>query len=142
MRWQPLRKFSWSDIVQKALALEYCALVPRRVSDQEFSDYANASDILLFPYRSVTGSGALLAALTLGKGVIASDLPFFRDVLGGYENAGLLVSPTTPEQLSEAIIQYLQISSKTREDAACDLASRFRWDDVVLDVVLAIEQLR
>ena len=138
----PYESFPWSDIVQKALALEYCALVPRRVSDQEFSDYAYASDILLFPYRSVTGSGALLAALTLGKGVIASDLPFFRDVLGGYENAGLLVSPTTPEQLSEAIIQYLQISSKTREDAACDLASRFRWDDVVLDVVLAIEQLR
>ncbi len=138
----PFESYDWAKIVKRAALLKHCALIPRFISDQEFSDYANASDVLLLPYRSVTSSGALLAALTLGKGVVASDLPFFREVLGGHENAGILFFPNTADGLSTAISQYLQISGKTREDAAYNLALKFRWNDMVVDVVRSINQLR
>ena len=52
----------------------------RRISDQEFSDIVNASEAVLLPYRQITGSGALLAAWTLKRGVIVSDLQYFREI--------------------------------------------------------------
>ena len=62
-----------------AMAASWC--VPRVLTNAEFSDAVAASDAVLLPYHAVTGSGVLFAAWTLGAGVIASDLPFFREML-------------------------------------------------------------
>ena len=113
-------------------------IVPRFLSNQEFADYAAISSALLLPYRRVTGSGALLAALSLSRGVIASDLPFFRDVLGSNTAAGTLVPPESPRALSEAIKDYLKLPSETREEAAALLADRYNWCAVVQPVVEVI----
>ncbi len=40
------------------------ALVARTLSEQEFADIVGASEAVLLPYRKITGSGTLLAALT------------------------------------------------------------------------------
>ena len=62
----------------------------RRVSDQEFADITSAADLVWLPYHHVTGSSVILASLTLGTAVVASDLPFFREVLEHEGPAGLL----------------------------------------------------
>ena len=53
------------------------------VSDQAYSDIVAAADAVLLPYRKITGSAVLLAAWTLGRGVVASDLPYFREMADG-----------------------------------------------------------
>jgi glycosyltransferase involved in cell wall biosynthesis len=118
-------------------------IIPRALSDQEFADLSAASDVIILPYRKVTGSSALLAALTFHRGVIASDLPFFREILAEEPDAGRLVAPDDFRALSDAIVSYLnQVPEERREAAACRLSDRFRWEDVVTPVTDAIGEWR
>ncbi len=109
--------------------------VSRFITEQEFSDYANACDILLLPYKKITGSGALLVALTLGKCVVASDLPYFREILQKYPKTGILVKPCDPDSLSKGIMELLQVPGDVRKKLAHDLSEEFDWDQIVGHVV-------
>ncbi|WP_263417950.1 glycosyltransferase family 4 protein [Terriglobus albidus] len=64
--------------------------------------YYHAADLLVYPYRSITTSGALLTGLCYRKPIIASDLPPFREYLEPGENA-LLVPPGNVAALSSAL---------------------------------------
>ncbi len=64
--------------------------------------YFGAADVLLYPYREITTSGALLTGLNYCKPIIASDLLPFRDYLRHGHNA-LLVSPGDVEALAAAL---------------------------------------
>jgi glycosyltransferase involved in cell wall biosynthesis len=58
----------------------------------------------------ITTSGALATGLALGKSIIASDLPVFRELLTDHENA-LLVNPQNSEELAGALITLTQDSA-------------------------------
>jgi glycosyltransferase involved in cell wall biosynthesis len=120
----------------------HAVLVARRLTDQEFSDLCSACDAVLLPYRKITGSGALLAALSLGRGVIASDLPYFREVLCGHPDAGTLVPANDPPALAEAIQRYLDVAPAKHESAARHLAASYAWPRVVAIVEQEIRRLR
>ena len=49
-----------------------------------------AADILVYPYRAGTTSGALLTGMNYGKAIIATKLPFFCEYLRNGENAFLV----------------------------------------------------
>jgi glycosyltransferase involved in cell wall biosynthesis len=49
-----------------------------------------ASDILVYPYKAGTTSGALLTGLSYGKAIVATKLPFFREYLRDGQNAFLV----------------------------------------------------
>src|SRR4051794_33359304 len=59
------------------------------------------------PYREITGSSALMSAVTFHRGVVASDLPFFRETLMGEPDAGRLALPDDPDALARTIPDYL-----------------------------------
>ncbi len=109
-------------------------LVDRALSQQEYADFAAAADIIALPYRRVTGSGALLAALTLGRGVVAANLPYFQEILAENPSAGVLFEPENVAALAEAIQDYLQIPAPQRETAALELAQQFDWFKVTQPV--------
>jgi len=69
--------------------------------------YYQAADLLVYPYRSITTSGALLTGLCYRKPIIASDLPPFRDYLVPNENA-LLVPPGDLAALSSALEEAIE----------------------------------
>ena len=131
----PHSSYDLSELEKKFSALSGSVLVSRLITDQEFSDYAGVCDMLLLPYKKVTGSGALLASLTLGRGVVASDLPFFREILAQGSDAGRLVPLGDPIALATTICRYLQVSPETRESSARALADKYKWRDVVKPVV-------
>jgi len=137
---RPNSSFNWDYIENKAAKIKYCKLLPEYISDQDFSNYASIMDLILLPYRQVTGSGALMAALTLGRGVVASDLPFFNDILSLNPNAGLLVSPKA-QSLAVGIERFLEIPNFQRSQAALELADLYDWDSVVSTVVDKLKQL-
>lgn len=126
----------------KASGMSSAALVARSLSDQEFADYCAACDVMLFPYRKITGSGALLAALSLRRGVVASDLPYFRELLAGHPDAGVLVPPGDVAALARAIESFLAIDPSRRTIAARDLADQFAWEKVIPPVAAALQALR
>jgi len=132
---QPLQKFEIDSIMQQANNNDYIKIIPKKINDQAFSNFVSASDAMLLPYRKITGSGAFMAAVTLGCGVVASDLPYFREMLDGFELAGELYSPQTPDRLAAAINKYIRIPQELRSASARKLADKCNWSEVVTPVV-------
>jgi glycosyltransferase involved in cell wall biosynthesis len=113
-------------------------LLPRHLTDQEFADLMAASDAALLPYRNVTGSGVLLTAIGFGRGVIAADLPYFREVLAAEPDAGSLVAGADPAAWAGAIDDFFSSPVELRQRAALRLAERYSWDRAVAPLVEAL----
>lgn len=91
----------------KDLDLKRVKLHFRFISTEELVALYRASDVVVYPYRAITTSGALATGLALGKAIIASDLPVFRELLTNHENA-FLVDPQNSVELSDALIKLSQ----------------------------------
>lgn len=118
-----------SRLRRRARGVAGLTLLLEELDDQRLADLFGVADAVLLPYRSVTGSGVLLHALTVGRGVVASDLPFFREVLTEGSGAGELVGPD--ESLSAGVRRYFAVDRATRDRAARALAEKFAWPVVV-----------
>jgi glycosyltransferase involved in cell wall biosynthesis len=91
----------------KDLGLKRVKLHFRFISTEELVALYRASDVVVYPYRAITTSGALATGLALGKAIIASDLPVFRELLTSGENA-LLVDPQNSAELAGALTKLIQ----------------------------------
>jgi glycosyltransferase involved in cell wall biosynthesis len=117
-------------------------LIDRTLTATEVADVIGASDAVLLPYREITGSGALLMALGLGCGVVASDLAYFREILSGEPDAGVVVPSREPAVWAEHVLAYLAKPAEARRRAALRLAEQYSWDRSVESLVGAIEDVR
>jgi glycosyltransferase involved in cell wall biosynthesis len=107
----------------------------RFVSIEELAAYHEAADVFVYPYNSITTSGALATGLGYRKAIIASDLPAFRQVLTHESNA-LLVPHEDVEAWANAVLRVTgdghlrdQLSSQTvlgnaRQTDWADIASK------------------
>jgi glycosyltransferase involved in cell wall biosynthesis len=86
----------------KDLDLKRVKLCFRFISTEELVALYRASSVVVYPYRAITTSGALATGLALGKTIVASDLPVFRELLTNGENA-LLVDPHDSTELADAL---------------------------------------
>jgi glycosyltransferase involved in cell wall biosynthesis len=100
----------------KELGLKRVKLHFRFISTEELVALYRVADVVVYPYRAITTSGALATGLALGKAIIASDLPVFRELLIDRENA-LLVDPQDSNELACALIELIQ-NSTLREHLA------------------------
>ncbi len=75
----------------------------RFITTEQLVTLYRAADVVVYPYRAVTTSGALATGLALGKAMVASDLKVFRELLTDQENA-LLVDPEDREHLAAALL--------------------------------------
>jgi glycosyltransferase involved in cell wall biosynthesis len=92
------------------LGLKLVNLHLRFITTQELVALYRAADIVVYPYRAITTSGALATGLALGKAIVASDLPVFRELLTTRENA-LLVDSQNSAELADALIELIRNSS-------------------------------
>jgi beta-1,4-mannosyltransferase len=125
------------NVVERTSGL---VLIERDLTRQEFADIMGASDASVLSYRKITGSAALLSALGFGRGVIASDLAYFREILEGEPDAGILVASRDPDNWARAIEAYLSRPSDRRSGAANRLAARYSWDRSVEPLVAALAE--
>lgn len=89
------------------LDLKHVTLNLRFISAEELVAVYRAADVVVYPYRAITTSGALATGLALGKTIVASDLPVFRELLHHEENA-LLINPQNSDELSTALVRLIQ----------------------------------
>jgi glycosyltransferase involved in cell wall biosynthesis len=76
----------------------------RFISTEELVTLYRAADVVVYPYRAVTTSGALATGLALGKAIVASDLTVFRELLVNEESA-LLIDPNDKTQFASALLR-------------------------------------
>jgi glycosyltransferase involved in cell wall biosynthesis len=79
----------------------------RFITTEELVALYRAAGIVVYPYRAITTSGALATGLALGKAIVASDLPVFRELLQHRDNA-LLVDPHRSEELAVALTEIIE----------------------------------
>jgi len=91
----------------KSLGLQHVHLKLRFIEAIELVALYRTADVVVYPYRAITTSGALATGLALGKTIVASDLPVFREALVHRENA-LLVDPQNSAELAGALIELMQ----------------------------------
>lgn len=91
------------------LGLRRVVLDLRFTSTSELTELYRAASVVVYPYRAITTSGALATGVALGKAIVASDLPAFRELLTDGEDA-LLVRAGDTEALADAVTRVLRNS--------------------------------
>jgi glycosyltransferase involved in cell wall biosynthesis len=114
------------------LDLKRVQLHLRFISTEELVALYRAADIVVYPYRAITTSGALATGLALGKTIVASNLPVFRELLTDRQNA-LLVDPQNSEQLAAALIS-LSSDSQLRSQLAAKVVAMHFGDESWLSI--------
>jgi len=89
------------------LGLKQVKLHFRYVASEELVALYRAANVVVYPFRAITTSGSLASGLALGKAIVASDLPVFRELLTDHENA-LLFAPQNSDALAGALIELIQ----------------------------------
>ena len=139
----PNRAFDSKGLVARAAASGGAIVaVPRTLTEDEFADAVGASEAVVLPYRAITGSSMLFAAWTLGAGVIASDLPFFREMLDGRPLLGRTFRNGDAADLARAIETYLAIPLEERRQAIAAAVDDLEPERVVTPFVEALRTWR
>ncbi len=106
---------------------------PGDLDDQRLADLHAASDVVLLPYSEISGSGALLAALTAGRPVVTTPLPYFREVLSPEPDARVIADGFDAGAIARAVERCL-VDPERRRGAARRLADHYAWDRVATPV--------
>ena len=95
--------------------------------DALYREIAN-SDILIFPYRSISQSGALLLALPFKKLLILSDLPSFKETLYNFPNYAFF-NACSAESLKETMEYYItHLTSLESEKVSLEILNgEYSW---------------
>jgi beta-1,4-mannosyltransferase len=134
---------AYGDLLQaKAASDSRVRLILSELSDQELSTLIHASDCVILPCRRITGSAALLSAFTLARGVVASDLPYFRATSATEPDSGVLFRAGDASLLATAVKDFFAVPLSTRQLAARRVADGLSWDKVVEPVGQWLQRAR
>lgn len=101
----------WSDVAETEAQIakyrleERVIIENRYLSNRRLSAYIDASDVVIFPYRSATQSAMIQTALARSKPVIATDVGGISEAFEA-DRQGLLLPPDDPAALSDALVRF------------------------------------
>ena len=130
-----------AEVEQVAKRVPGVHLIGRFLAPEELASAVAASDVILLPYKDITGSGALMTALTFGKGVVAADLPYFRELLSSHPQAGRFFPAGDAVAMATTIEEYLHVPADRRSRDALALAQDCSWPRQVQGVVSVLHTL-
>jgi glycosyltransferase involved in cell wall biosynthesis len=114
------------------LSLQRVVLDLQYISSEDLVAMYRAASVVVYPYRNITTSGALATGLALGKAIVASDLPVFRELLTDEQQA-LLTPPGDAAALANALARLLQDAALRERLGAAVRAMNFgdaSWDNI------------
>lgn len=110
----------------------------------EMLSYYQAADIVVYPYKTVTTSGALMTGITQGKAIVATSLAPFREFLQDGKNA-LLCRYGDAAELASALLLLINDSAlRTRlasASAALNLGEEM-WKQIAAQTAACYQSLR
>lgn len=101
------------------------------VPDERVAELFGAADVVVLPRGDGGTSGALILALSLGRPVVAADVPAYADLLGDLP-AGYLFAPGDAKALAEAIRRAAESPPgelRAKGDEALRRAGLLRWEE-------------
>lgn len=109
---------------------------PRFFEDEELNQLIMNSDVLVFPYRTISQSGALLLALAFGKPMIVSKIPSFIETLDGFPEYAF-VEVESVESLRRAIINHVNGISNIIEEneVIAELQNKYSWRNSAINTL-------
>lgn len=128
-----LKEWTLKDLPKRCQWLGY-------VSDRDLATVYGAMDLLVYPSRFSTESGALITALSHRKAVIASNLPPFREK----EKAGALITFKNVKDLTRKIRLLLKNEELRRklEEGAQKYCEDTAWINVAQRHIALYETLK
>jgi glycosyltransferase involved in cell wall biosynthesis len=99
--------------------------------------YIHAADVLIYPYRDITQSGALLTGLTTGKPIVATNVGGFSEMIQ-HDQTGVLVEYGDEEQLTRELVQLLRDAERRERlgRAAQDMVeTKYSWKAIARKTV-------
>ncbi|WP_158531487.1 glycosyltransferase [Hyphomonas sp. GM-8P] len=126
---------TYDDLIAKHGLLDRVEIIDRYVSDVEAAGLFAQSDVVLLPYRSVTGSAVVSLAYHYLKPVVVSDLPGFRGVvLDG--RTGWVIPPNDPIALSRLIDAQLSNElSRSMEPTIRMYSQTMSWTNLAASIL-------
>ena len=125
----------WNDsleqgdlLKQKTYENNCIKFIPGFVPDEKIQLYMNASDVVVFPYRDILTSGAVLLAMSFGKACIAPRIGCIGEVLD--DSGALLYNPDD----SFGLLSAMKLAIEKQEKLAnmgeynYQLAKQFNWE--------------
>ncbi|MDR3259741.1 MAG: glycosyltransferase [Fusobacteriaceae bacterium] len=107
--------------------------IPQYVSDELLNYYLNISNFILFPYREISQSGALLHALSYNKCIIASSLPSFVETLHSFKK-NWFVNIDDIESVKN-VIECIMTDQEEQElmiNKVKNLRNEYSWSEIAL----------
>jgi glycosyltransferase involved in cell wall biosynthesis len=110
---------------------EQVTVVDRYVRNEEMPAYFCASDLVVLPYTSVTGSGILQLAFAFGRPVVATAVGDFLRAIED-KKTGFLVAPRSPRSIADAVVEFYENHDDAEMQARIkEGMSRFSWDHLI-----------
>ena len=112
-----------------------------KVTDEELDRHYRTATVLVLPSRAEGFGLPVLEAMALGVPVIAADATALPEVVG---DAGLLVDPTSVDDLAEALVRVVNQPELRRHlsEAGRARAATLSWDRAARSLVDLIQRVR
>lgn len=122
---QPINKKTADDFIVECSKDMNIRLVFEFIPANEIQFYMNAADIVVFPYRRILTSGAVILAISFGKPVIFPAIGGISEML---DNKGsLLYDNSDPNGLLEAMMRTRNCDLKKMGKHNYELAKKLDW---------------
>ncbi|MBB6735115.1 glycosyltransferase family 4 protein [Cohnella zeiphila] len=101
---------------------------PEFVDDGELSDFMEAADAVVLPYRQITTSGSAILALSYKKPVVAPRLGSLGEYVS--EGCGVLYDPDDPDGLRKALLEAAKLDKEETEKRIEAKLGELDWDRI------------
>jgi len=124
-------KSPYLELIKNLDLEEKVTIVDRYIPNEEIPYFFYASDIVILPYTSVTGSGPVQLAFGFDKPVVVSRIGALSEIVCD-KKTGFLVSPKNPPEITEAVVEFFREGHKDEMVEWIKKENkRFTWEHLV-----------
>ena len=124
-------KKPYLQLIRKMGVQQHITMIDRYVPNEDVPGYFCASDLVILPYTSVTGSGLLQLAYAFGRPVVTTAIGDFPKIVAD-KKTGFLVAPRSAKGIADAVMDFYEnhegeeMSARIKKEQ-----SRFSWDHLI-----------
>ena len=114
----------------------------RYVPNEAVEAYFAASDLVVLPYVTATGSGIVQTAYAMGRPVLATRVGGLLDVVD-HGRTGYLVEKQNPQAICDAAVDFFNNDRAAQmAEHVCAMPEKFSWRNMVTSIEKLVERAR